>query len=255
MAEPLILAQLSDPHIGAEWGGRDPVERLRAAVARVNGLPDEVDAVLVSGDLTNDGDAEQYATVRAELSRLEAPVHVLAGNHDSRALLRAAFDLEGAAEAPVEYAVDLGPLRLLVADTTVPGEDRGRIDAAWLRRLEAALAAAPETPTILAMHHPPLATGIPAWDEINLTLPERAALGEVVARQGQLLAIAGGHLHRGVSGALGGVPVLAVPSVYVQVAPEFGAESPPQGNEDPPAFALHVFRDDELSSQVVSYPA
>jgi 3',5'-cyclic AMP phosphodiesterase CpdA len=253
MAEPFILVQLSDPHVGADWGGRDPVERLRAAVDQVRGLPDEVDAVLVSGDLTNDGGAEEYAVVREELGRLDVPYYVLPGNHDSRALMRAAFDLEGATEAPIDYAVDLGPLRLVATDTIVPGSDQGRIDGAWLARLEATLAAAPEAPTLLAMHHPPLATGIPAWDEINLTLAERAALGEVVVRHPQLLAIVGGHLHRNVAGALGGIPVLAVPSVYVQVAPEFGAENTPQGNEEPPGFGIHVLRDGELSSQVISY--
>jgi 3',5'-cyclic-AMP phosphodiesterase len=255
MSEPFVLVQLSDPHVGADWGGRDPVERLRAAVERVRALPDEVDAVLVSGDLTNDGDAEEYAVVREELGRLGVPYYVLPGNHDSRALMRAAFDLEGAAEAPIEYAVDLGPLRLVATDTIVPGEDRGRIDAGFLARLEATLAAAPEQPTLLAMHHPPLATGIPAWDEINFTVAERAALGEVVARQPQILGIVGGHLHRVVAGSLGGVPVLAVPSIYVQVAPEFGAENTPQGNEEPPGFGVHVLRDGELTLQVVSHPA
>jgi Icc protein len=253
MAEPFILVQLSDPHVGADWGGRDPVERLRAAVDQVRELPDEVDAVLVSGDLTNDGGADEYAVVREELGRLGVPYYVLPGNHDSRALMRAAFDLEGAAEAAIDYAVDLGELRLVVTDTIVPGEDQGRIDGGWLARLEATLAEAPEAPTLLAMHHPPLATGIPAWDEINLTLAERAALGEVVANHPQLLAIVGGHLHRTVAGALGGIPVLAVPSVYVQVAPEFGAENTPQGNEEPPGFGVHVLRDGELSSQVLSY--
>ena len=57
------------------------------------------------------------------------------------------------------------------------------------------------------------------------------------------------------AGALGGVPVLAVPSVYAQVAPAFGVDEAPQVNAEPPAFALHVLREGELSSQVVPYSA
>ena len=44
------LAQLSDPHIGAEWGGGDPAAALAAAVAAVGSLHAPADAVLVSRD-------------------------------------------------------------------------------------------------------------------------------------------------------------------------------------------------------------
>jgi ubiquinone/menaquinone biosynthesis C-methylase UbiE len=56
---------------------------------------------------------------------------------------------------PVQYAVDLGPLPLVVLDTTRPGEDPGTLDTERLARLDAELAASPEAPTLLAMHHPP----------------------------------------------------------------------------------------------------
>jgi 3',5'-cyclic-AMP phosphodiesterase len=250
VARPFVLVQLSDHHLGADWFGIDPVARLRAAVAAVRELPDPPNAVLISGDLTDDADPAAYEAVREALAPLRAPLFPLPGNHDERAPLRAAFGLAGAGAERIDYSAELGPLRLVVLDSTVPGRVEGGIDAAALAWLDTELAAAPQMPTVLATHHPPLATGIPAWDGINLTAAERLALAAVVSRHPQLLAILGGHLHASAASALGGVPVLAVPSTYLPIAPEFGLEQVPSSEPGPGGFAVHVFRDGELASQV-----
>jgi 3',5'-cyclic-AMP phosphodiesterase len=255
VADPFVLVQLSDPHVGADWGG-DPVARLRDAVAAIAALPAEPDAVLVSGDLTQHGTAGEYELVSAELARLGAPLFVLPGNHDDRGPMRQAFALPGEGEDRIDYSVDLGPLRLLALDSTLPGEVPGALDAAALAWLDAELALAPEQPTLLATHHPPLATGIPSWDEINLGIADRLALGEVVARHPQLRAIVGGHLHATIAASLADRPVLAVPSVYGQSAPDYTPDATPYFAPYPPyppAFAIHVVRDGELASRVVSY--
>lgn len=250
MNRPVLLAQLSDLHIGAEENGFDPIPHLEAVVEAVRSLPNPVDAVLVSGDLTHDGGLAEFHLARELLERLEAPLHVFPGNHDDRALLRQAFALPGSGGEPVNYAVDVGELRLVVFDSNVPGQDPGRYDAEQLRWLDAELAAQPERPTLLAMHHPPLPTAVPEWDGINLEPGQREALAEVVARHPQLRAIAGGHLHRIAAGALAGCPVVSAPSTYLQARPDFeseGVDFVPR-----PGFALHAMRGGELSSQVES---
>ena len=111
-------------------GRADTVARLTAAVDAVRKLPDRPDAVLVTGDIADNAAAEEYATARELLERIGVPVYVLPGNHDDGAALRAAFDLPGEASAPVQYAVDLGPLRLVVADRRCPA----RTAASSMRR-------------------------------------------------------------------------------------------------------------------------
>lgn len=250
MARPFVLLQLSDPHLGATWGGDDPVARLRAAVAAVLELPDPPDAVLLSGDLTDNAAPDEYATVREELEPLRAPLFPLPGNHDARAPLREAFGLAGEGEARVDYGAELGPLRLLVLDSTLPGRTEGGFEAAALAWLEAELAAAPQLPTVVATHHTPLATGIPAWDGINVGAAERAALAEVLARHPQVRAIVGGHLHSAAAATLGGRPVLAAPSTYLPTAPRFGTDEVPTFAPGPGGFALHVLRDGDLASHL-----
>ena len=247
MTEPFVLAQLSDPHVGAAWHGRDPVPALAAAVASVHAL--EPDAVLVSGDLAEHAADTEYEQVRELLAPLQAPFHVLPGNHDDRATLRRHFGLPGAGGEPVQYAADLGPIRLVVIDTTRPGEDPGALDEERLSWLDSELAAAPDVPTVLAMHHPPLATGIPPLDENGLPAEDRRALAAVVERHPQVRRLVGGHMHRAITADLAGCAVLAAPSTYMQARLDLRSEELELVPE-PAGFAVHALLDGELISHV-----
>ena len=249
MSSPFLLVQLSDPHIGAAWNGVDPLARLEAAVEKVRSLDTSPDAVLVSGDLAEHAADEEYEQVRELVARIGAPFYVLAGNHDGRDALHRHFGVPGAGGAPVQYAAELGPLRLVVADSTVPGADEGELDAERIAWLDATLAAEPATPTVVAMHHPPISHGIPAWDAIGLPGDDRRALAEVVAAHAQVLRIVAGHVHRAISGWLGGRSVLTVPSTYMQGLLSFDAAEL-RLSDDPPGFAVHAFVDGELVSHI-----
>src|SRR5215213_7867925 len=113
MSDPVLLVQLSDLHVGGSENGVDPLPRLEAVVEAVRGLPNRPGAVVVTGDLTDDGAEENYRIARELLERLDAPLHVLPGNHDDRGRIRAAFDLPGEGEEPVNYSVEVGELRLV----------------------------------------------------------------------------------------------------------------------------------------------
>src|SRR5215469_15801884 len=254
MSRPVLLAQLSDLHIGAPQEEADPLARLEAVVEAVLALPNPVDAVLVSGDLSDDGSARSYQQVRTPLDRFQCPVHALPGNHDDRARLREAFDLPGEGAEPIHYSVDVGELRLVALDSNVPGRDPGAFPPETLAWLDGELGAKAERPTMLALHHTPLATGLPGWDAINLAPEEREALAGVVSRHQQLRVIAGGHLHRIAAASLAGCPVLSAPSTYLQALPDFDFEDEDVEMVGPPGFALHVLSDGVLSSQVEMLP-
>lgn len=251
--DPFTLVQLSDPHVGADWGFGDPVAKLAAAVEAVQSLVPDPDAVLISGDLADHAADAEYEQARELAARLGAPLYVLAGNHDDRASLRRHFDVSGAEGEPVQYAADLGPLRLVVLDSTRPGEDRGELDADRLAWLEATLAAAPDAPTLVALHHPPLEIGIPAFDRDALPPADRRALGAVVAAHPQVRRIVAGHVHRTVYAELAGRSVLAAPSTYVQALLDLGGEEI-RFSDDPAGFVVHALLDGELVSHVQPVP-
>jgi 3',5'-cyclic-AMP phosphodiesterase len=244
-----LLLQISDPHIGANWDGADPDECLLRAVEAVLALPDRPDALLVSGDLADNGAPEEYQRLRELLAPLELEPHVLPGNHDLRAPLREAFGLPGAGDEPVSHAVDLGPLRLVCLDSTIPGAEGGSLEGGRTEWLDATLAEDTATPTVVALHHPPLRTEIPTFERIGLAPESCEALGEVVARHPQVVRIVAGHVHRSIVAELAGRAVVTVPSTYLQTALDFTSPKLTM-RADPPGFAVHALRDGSLATHL-----
>jgi 3',5'-cyclic AMP phosphodiesterase CpdA len=249
MSRPFLLVQLSDPHIGATWPEGDPVVNFVAAVDAVLALGASPDAVLVSGDLAEHAADGEYEQLRTFLQRIQAPAYVLPGNHDDREALRRHFGVPGAGGEPVRYDVDLGPLRLVVLDSTIPGEDGGALDDGQLGWLEETLAAAPAAPTVVAMHHPPFLVGISPWDAIGLRPADRERLGDVLGRHAHVERVVAGHVHRAITTELGGRPVMSVPSTYVQGLLDFRATELVL-SDDPPGFAVHMLVDGKLVSHI-----
>jgi 3',5'-cyclic-AMP phosphodiesterase len=234
-----ILAQLSDPHLHATGDDRGAARALRTAVAAVLELRPAPDAVLVSGDLGDLGDPAEYALARELLAPLPMPVHVLAGNHDDHEALSEAFG------TPARYTTRVGELALVACHTPIPGRLEGRLDLEWL---EAELEAARGGPVVIAMHHPPLLTGIPVLDEIGLSAEERAGLTDLLARFPNVRRVVSGHVHRTAFGVLGGCGVVTAPSTNLQARLEIGARAFDFVPE-PPGFLLHV----ELGGELVSH--
>lgn len=249
MPRPFLLVQITDPHIGATWGAADPVVRLQAVLGSIGALGSPVDAIVITGDLADNGAADEYAQLTGLLAAVDVPVYGLPGNHDDRDRLRRQFGIAGAAGTPVQYAVDLGPLRVIALDTVRPGHDGGELDRERLDWLDRELAVDGDKPVVIALHHPPLVTGIEAFDKLGLSADERRALAAVVVKHPQVSALVSGHFHRAIAGQLGGRPVLATPATYLQARLRVPSEQL-SFVDGPPAFAVHALVAGGLASHV-----
>jgi 3',5'-cyclic-AMP phosphodiesterase len=180
----MIVAQISDRHVrpvGELYKGLiDSNTMLSAAVAHLNALDPRPQLVFVSGDLVEEGLASEYDAVRLILSGLRIPYRVIPGNHDEREAFREAFADHAylpIGNAPLHYSVEELPVRLIALDSSVPGEHHGLVDKAGLEWLADTLAADPSRPTMVAMHHPPVACGIPYMDMYMCREPEAPIFG------------------------------------------------------------------------------
>ena len=72
------LAILSDVHVTP---GNANEGKLREAVAEINAA--EVDAVILSGDLTNEGSDEQLRNIKGILDEITHPFYIIPGNHEN----------------------------------------------------------------------------------------------------------------------------------------------------------------------------
>jgi 3',5'-cyclic AMP phosphodiesterase CpdA len=235
---PTILAQLSDPHVTAPGqllsGGIDTPALLRDAVAHLNALDPAPDLVLATGDLTADGRPEEYRHLGELLADLRLPVVVVPGNHDDRGPLSEVLPRPEpwpGDEVGWQQAIAVGPLRLLLLDSLLPGSPGGRLGPARLAWLDSELAR-DAAPTIVAQHHPPYLTGVRHMDEMGLE--DATALGDVIERHRHVVRIASGHIHRSISVGWRGTVVTTCPSTAHQVVLQLVDAEPCWRLEPPP---------------------
>jgi 3',5'-cyclic AMP phosphodiesterase CpdA len=257
---PAIVAQLSDLHLRAGEAGAGPARRLQAALNLLAGLRPRPSAVLVSGDIADQASPEVYGQAHEMLSELGLALHVIPGNHDDRDLLRARFGPAGApAGSPVHFAADCGGLRVVGCDSTVPGSDAGALSAGELDWLAQQLASEPTTPTLLALHHPPVLSGLRMMDAIALAPAGRAALEDLLGRHPQVLAVTCGHVHTSMASSFAGRPLLICPStnstVRLDLRPLDGL--PFEASPQPVGLLVHALAEDHLVShfQPLNAPA
>jgi 3',5'-cyclic-AMP phosphodiesterase len=234
----MLIAQLSDPHFMPNvrlFGRLDTAGFLERAVAHLNTL--ELDVVLITGDLTNDGDEQVYAAFAGIVSGLRAPYFVLTGNHDDRELMRQRFGAGYMPEGgPLTYVIDRFAVRLIALDTLVPGETWGRLGPEQLAWLDARLGEMPERPTVVALHHPPFRIGIGHLDWSMLR--DADALAAVLGRHRQVERVVCGHVHRSIQCRFAGTLAQTAPSCAHQAELVFG-DAPATWICEPPALLLH----------------
>jgi 3',5'-cyclic-AMP phosphodiesterase len=248
-----LLVQLSDLHLRAGEDGAEAAARLAHAVSRVSTLEPRPAAVLLSGDVADVPSSAAYEQAHELLAPLGVPVHAIPGNHDDRDLLRARFGPGPApAGAPVCFAVSCGDLRLVGCDSTQPGEEGGALGHERLDWLERTLREEPAAPTLLALHHPPVLTGVRSMDAIALAAEDRAALEELLDSHPQVRALTCGHVHTTMTTSFAGRPLLICPSTNSAVRLDLRALDglPFAISDQPLGFAVHTLVDGRLVSHV-----
>lgn len=125
------IAQISDIHVRPKGElYQDLVDSnamLARAIAALNAVRPAPDLVIVTGDLVDEGRPAEYAMVRELLAALTPPYIVMPGNHDNRDHLREAFADRPwlPRSGPLHFARDVGTVRLIALDTSVPDEHHG----------------------------------------------------------------------------------------------------------------------------------
>lgn len=237
------LAQISDMHVGAGIGpnGLTAAENLMAALDAI--ARRRPDAIIATGDLVNDAKPHEYAELARILRDAPAPVFLLPGNHDDRSALGAAFPEHNylPREGPLSFVLEQFPLRIVMVDGTASGEVGGHFTPAHAQWLDNALAAAPDKPTLVAVHHPPFESYDLLFDTISLKGADLFA--KVIANHRQVIRVVCGHHHRTVVSAAGHVPMVCAPSTAwtYGLAAQADDEIAPITRE-PCGFLLHLWR-------------
>jgi 3',5'-cyclic AMP phosphodiesterase CpdA len=224
---PLYFIHMTDTHVKAPGAkpflNLDTSGKLRAVFAAVRALSIQPAFFVISGDLTHEGDTEDYRHLRAvvdeEAAAFGVPVFVSLGNHDHRGPFREGYLGEGATENAYYYAEMIDGLRLIVLDSEISDEGEkveGRLDAAQLAWLRTQLEIPAPRGTILVVHHPPLRNTLRLLDSHILTNP--ADLADAI-RGRDVIGILSGHIHFNSIGSFEGIPSIACAGVAFNLDP------------------------------------
>lgn len=257
----LTIAQITDLHVTT---GQDPLnqlrneQRLRQVLRTIHELQPRPTAIIASGDLVDHGDPAEYAELKRILGVSEIPIYYAVGNHDRRQPFLDAF---GGPQAPVDadgyvqYAVDFDGLRMVVCDTLEEGRDRSGFTADRANWLAQTLDAAPDTPTIVVMHHPPILSGV-RWMDPEPDAPWIGHLAEALLGRDHVRVVLCGHVHRAFHGLLAGQVVATAPATSIQVTLNLSPVDMerPDGREilvaEPPGYVLVVADEGRVTTHV-----
>jgi len=220
IARPVTLLHLSDPHLFAdesrELYGVVTAETfavtLKSALASA---PGPLDAVVVTGDIADDGCRPTYERFRSIMDRIGVPVLCAPGNHEDPAVAAAVLDAP-----PLGYcgSTQIAGWRLVMLSSHVPDDDSGWLADDELGRLERELGDAGDEHVLVCLHHQPVPVGSPWLDGFGLG--NAASLHEVLARHSNVRGVLFGHAHQAFEGEHAGRPMLGAPSTCAQFEPK-----------------------------------
>ena len=235
----LVLAHLSDTHLDDHPRS---AERTARVMDYLHALPRPVDAILITGDIADHGELAEYQ-LAAKLFASPYPVIVCPGNHDVRDAYRKGLlaDPDGG-DGPINARYDVAGAVFLVCDSSIPGQDDGRLDdetLGWLADQLAVVSAG--APVFVAFHHPPVELHHPIVDSMRLHHAE--PLAELLDAHPEVVAVLTGHAHTATVSTFAGRPLLVAPGVISTLRLPWEGEGPLVSLTAPPGVAFHVLDD------------
>lgn len=173
------------------------------------------DAMVCTGDIASAGHADCYSRfLDTVYDRFSSPLGWLPGNHDSAAVMAQLVH----PNRPEARLMTLGNWLVPLLDSSVPGEIYGELADTELTFLEETLAAHPERPVLIMLHHQPVPIGSEWIDQYILRNAQR--FFALIDRYPQVKAVSWGHVHQSYYSKHRGVDLYATPATSVQFKPD-----------------------------------
>ena len=221
--EAVLLTQITDTHCFSDdqtplgWTS-DIVfsnQSLQKVLAHLTAAPGRREALICTGDLSQEETPESYRRLTEIFSRLPWPVFAIPGNHDvPDTMLK---NLGGRVTFPKHQEV--GAWRLIFLNT-YSGHEHGELNEARLQELDDLLKQMPTNQfAAIFMHHHPLPVGSEWLDRMGLEQPQR--FKAVIEKYPQVKAVFHGHIHQEFDGSFKGangnlINVFGTPSTCIQ---------------------------------------
>ena len=218
--ESVVLLQITDTHLFANGSGSllgvATKDSFHAVLDGVDTAARHFDAIVATGDISQDHTPYSYQRFADGISRWPQPCFWLPGNHDFQPTMQSILPSEQI--KPQQHVLMGNNWQMILLDSQVQGVPHGELSTAQLALLETALTRYPDRYTLILLHHHPLEAGS-AWLDQH-QLHNNGVLWNVIDRYPQVKAVLCGHIHQDLDRIYHGVRVLATPSTCIQFMPD-----------------------------------
>ncbi|MDO5372277.1 MAG: metallophosphoesterase [Corynebacterium glutamicum] len=193
----LRIAQFTDLHLVDLSENSEEFSLLKTSIG--SSISEwNVDAVLLTGDLTQRGFSDSLPILSEYLSQLPVPAIPAFGNHDKREVFLKSFPdppnqaPEDRGIAPYAGVWDLGSTDIFVLDSNVDDDGNGNLSPVQLEWLSQQLKISTASDSIVVVHHPVLSSPLRTLERpvfLGLEDLDRVLLGSTVR------VILSGHYH------------------------------------------------------------
>ncbi len=214
----ITIAQVTDMHLFAseqkQLLGMPTTKSFNAVIERLKKLREQLDLLLLTGDLSGDSTSQSYSNLQNLLSPLFLPSYWLPGNHDDFTIMNEVLNLGLVSR---RKCFERGGWNFVLLDSSVPGEVHGYLRRETLEWLDLQLSMTGDRPTAIALHHPPFNINS-CWLD-NSSLQNSEDFFAVLDKYSQVRLVLFGHIHQEFLTQRRGVDYLGTPSTCVQFQP------------------------------------
>lgn len=248
--DPVRLVQVTDTHLYGVPKGTllkmNTDESLDYVLKLIQEKEHEMDMVLVTGDITQDGSDQAYEAFQEKIKVLDAPYRWIPGNHDNPKVMER---LSQGTEACRRIEV-LNNWQITLLDSSVDQQVHGHLAQDQLQLLEASLSTAAADEKIdhclVTLHHNPI-PGEAGW-MIDIGLNNAAEFWEIATQFPKVRAVMYGHIHQELDFIHQGIRCFCTPSTCIQFKPvtdDFALD-----DINPGYRCLQLFADGHIESKV-----
>lgn len=240
------IVQITDTHLNATEDGHllgmKTLHSLRCVLNLMQAEESNPHAILMTGDLSQDGSEASYRYLYQELKPLSAPSFWLPGNHDIKANMMAVVHGTDASQRLIRTP----HWQLILLDSSVHGKVYGSLSDEELEFASRCLQERPDLHSLVAFHHHPIAMGSRWIDTIGVRNGQHAL--DQLAHFSNLRCLIWGHVHQESDQQFEQIRMLSTPSTCVQFTP--GSSDFEVDTQSPGFRWIHLFPDGEIETGV-----
>ena len=211
----LKVLQLTDLHLFADetqtLQGINTEQSFQHVLTSVAQESQQPDLVLLSGDLTQQAEAEAYQRLVKHCKAFSCPVYALPGNHDDVDLINLEFN---ETKIETEKSIIMAGWHIVTLNSVIAGRTEGHLAESELAFLQKALQSKSTLPTLIVLHHhTQLVNG--SMDKVMLR--NSLEFNTLIKGYPQVKVVLYGHVHQVYDQTINGIRYLASPSTCYQI--------------------------------------